>query len=88
MAVAVPFELQERLGLSAGYAFNLHGELVVFAGINVNDGKRIDEFELEQEVYVVDKVEVAVNINTVDELRIAEEQFRLLREARQKGGCV
>jgi adenosylcobinamide-phosphate guanylyltransferase len=80
LAVAVPFGLRERLGLGVGYAFDWRGERVVFAGINVNDGRRIDDAELEQEVYVVDKVEVAVNINTVDELRIAEEQFRLLRK--------
>jgi GTP:adenosylcobinamide-phosphate guanylyltransferase len=48
---------------------------VVYAGINVNDGRRIDEDELEQEIYVVDKVAVALNINTVDELRIAQEEF-------------
>lgn len=75
LAVAVPFELRERLGLGVGYAFDWHGKRVVFAGINVNDGKRIDEFELEQEVYVLDKAEVAVNINTVEELNIAEDQF-------------
>jgi len=51
---------------------------VVFAGINVNDGKRIDDAELEQEVYVVDRVEVALNVNTVEELKIAEDQFAKL----------
>lgn len=75
LAVAVPFEIREKLGLGAGYAFDWEGKRVVYAGINVNDGKRIDESELEQEIYVVEKPEVAVNINTVDELRIAEEEF-------------
>ena len=78
LAVAVPFELREKLGLGVGYAFEWQGKRVVFAGINVNDGKRIDEFELEQEVYVVDKAEVAVNINTIEELKIAEDQFARL----------
>ncbi len=75
LAVAVPFEVRERLGLGAGYAFDWHGKQVVYAGINVNDGRRIDEDELEQEIYVLDKAEVALNINTVDELRIAQEEF-------------
>lgn len=75
LAVAVPLALRERLGLGAGYTFDCHGLQVVFAGINMNDGSRIDDAELEQEVYVLDKVEVALNINTVEELRIAEEQF-------------
>jgi adenosylcobinamide-phosphate guanylyltransferase len=75
LAVAVPMETRERLGLGVSYAFELKGRRVVPAGINVNDGKRIDDAQLEQEVYVVDRVEVAVNINTVEELKIAEDQF-------------
>jgi adenosylcobinamide-phosphate guanylyltransferase len=80
LAVAVPSELRDRLGLGAGYAFDWCGRHVVYAGINVNDGSRIDNAELEQDVYILDRVEVAVNINTVDELRIAEEQSKLLRK--------
>jgi adenosylcobinamide-phosphate guanylyltransferase len=75
LAVAVPQKTREKLGLAAGYAFDWNGECVVYAGINVLDGKRIDAAELEQEVYVLDKAEVAVNINTVDELRIAQDRF-------------
>jgi adenosylcobinamide-phosphate guanylyltransferase len=79
LAVAVPLALRERLGLGAGYTFECQGKEVTYAGINVNDGSRIDDAELEQEVYVLDKVEVALNINTVEELRIAEEQFARMR---------
>ena len=75
MVVAVPFETKQKLGMSLSYAFNFSGRPVVPAGINVNDGAKIDDTELEQGVYIMDRVEVAVNINTVDELRIAEEQF-------------
>ena len=80
LAVAVPLALRGRLGLGAGYTLDCNGEQVVFAGINVNDGSRIADAELEQEVYVLDKVEVALNINTVEELRIAEEQFVRLQK--------
>jgi len=48
---------------------------VVPAGINVIDGRRIDEAELEQEVCLMDLEEVAVNINTLQELKIAEKLF-------------
>jgi GTP:adenosylcobinamide-phosphate guanylyltransferase len=41
----------------------------------VLDGAKIDAPELEQEIYVLDRVEVAVNINTAEELRIAQVQF-------------
>ncbi len=75
LAVAVPFELREKLGLGVGYAFDWEGKRVVYAGINVNDGRRINDAELEQEIYVLDKVEVALNVNTVEELCIAQEKF-------------
>lgn len=80
LAVAVPLETKRKLGMSLGYAFNFCGEQVVPAGININDGRRIDDEELEQDVYVLDKVEVAVNINTVDELKVAQELFSRLRK--------
>jgi adenosylcobinamide-phosphate guanylyltransferase len=75
LAVAVPVETKERLGMSLGYAFDVDGRRVVPAGINVNDGAKIEDPELDQAVYVVDKAEVAVNINTVDELKTAEALF-------------
>ena len=75
LAVAVPLETKRKLGMSLGYAFDCEGVQVVPAGLNVNDGTRIDDEWIDQAAYVVDKVELAVNINTVDELRIAREQF-------------
>jgi adenosylcobinamide-phosphate guanylyltransferase len=75
LAVAVPQQTREKLGLGEGYVFNCGGKCVVYAGINVLDGGRIEEPELEQEVLVLDQVQVAVNINTVDELQIAQNEF-------------
>jgi adenosylcobinamide-phosphate guanylyltransferase len=75
LAVAVPAETKRKLQMCLGYAFECEGKQVVPAGINVNDGARIDEDELEQQVYIVDKEEVAVNINTAQELQIAQTQF-------------
>ena len=75
LAVVVPIETKEKLGLSGEYAFELGNRSVVPAGINVIDGRRIDEAELEQEVCLMDLEEVAVNINTLQELKIAEKLF-------------
>jgi adenosylcobinamide-phosphate guanylyltransferase len=75
LSVAVSRETKAKLGLSGKYGFELNGKHVVPAGINVIDGLRINEDELEEEIYVSDRKEVAVNINTVQELRIAEELF-------------
>ena len=72
LTVAVPIETKTKLGAGVDYAFEADGEMVVPTGINVIDGKRIDGGWMEQEVYVLDKDEVAVNVNTAEELRLAE----------------
>jgi adenosylcobinamide-phosphate guanylyltransferase len=76
LSVAVPMETKAKLGLSGKYGFELNGKRVVPAGINVIDGRRIDEEELEEETCVLDRKEVAVNTNTVQELQIAQELFQ------------
>jgi len=75
LSVAVSMEIKAKLGLGGNYGFELNGKRVVPAGINVIDGRRIDEEEMDEEIYVSDRKEVAVNINTIQELRIAEELF-------------
>jgi adenosylcobinamide-phosphate guanylyltransferase len=75
LTVVVSMETKEKLGLGGEYAFEVENRLVVPAGINVIDGRRIDEEELDEEICVVDRKEVAVNINTIQELRIAENLF-------------
>ncbi|TRO50328.1 GTP--adenosylcobinamide-phosphate guanylyltransferase [Candidatus Bathyarchaeota archaeon] len=76
LSVAVSVETKTKLGLGGKYGFELNGEDMVPAGINVIDGRRIEEKELDEEVYVSDRKEVAVNINTIQELQIAEEFFQ------------
>jgi adenosylcobinamide-phosphate guanylyltransferase len=75
LMVAVPAATKQKLGMSLGYAFDFRGTLVVPTGINVNDGASIENPELDQAVYVIDKPEIAVNINTADELKTAETLF-------------
>jgi len=41
-------------------------------GINVIDGERIDEPELEQENFITTAIDVAVNVNTLEDLQKAE----------------
>lgn len=75
LSVVVPMETKEKLGFSGEYAFKVGNMRVVPAGINVIDGRRIDEEKLDEEICLLDRKEVAVNINTVQELRIAESLF-------------
>jgi len=76
LTVVVPMETKTKLGMSGEYAFTLGDKLVVPTGINMIDGRKIDEEELDQEICVLDREEIAVNINTVQELQTAESMFK------------
>jgi adenosylcobinamide-phosphate guanylyltransferase len=72
LTVMVPLEIYTKLGLSTDYIVKIGGKNLVPAGINVIDGKRIEEKELDEEILVVNDEKVAVNINTFEDLNVAE----------------
>ncbi|MCK5628792.1 NTP transferase domain-containing protein [Candidatus Bathyarchaeota archaeon] len=71
LTVVVPSETKKKLGLGTEYAFKMEKGLVVPAGINIIDGRKIEE-EMKQEVYILDRPEIAANMNTIDDLRVIE----------------
>jgi adenosylcobinamide-phosphate guanylyltransferase len=79
LTVAVPIEVKTKLGMGVEYSFKTdNNKDVVPVGINVIDGsKRYGDEWLDQDIFVVDHPELAVNINTVAELALAE---RLMSE--------
>jgi adenosylcobinamide-phosphate guanylyltransferase len=78
LTVAVSLATKKRLGMSVDYCFEECGQSLVPAGINVIDGaKRYGDEWLDQDIFMLDKDELAVNVNTIEELRLAE---RLLSE--------
>ncbi len=83
LTVAVPLETKSKLGMSIEYSFTTEDkQTVVPVGINVIDGsKRYGDEWLDQDIYILNHEELAVNINTVQELQLAE---RLLRERLKK----
>lgn len=74
LTVAVPIEVKTKIGMSIEYSFKTDdGRDVVPVGINVIDGsKRYGDEWLDQDIYVMNHEELAVNINTVQELALAE----------------
>ena len=83
LTVAVPLEVKAKLGMSIEYSFKTDdNQDVVPVGINVIDGsKRYGDEWLDQDIYILNHEELAVNINTVQELQLAE---RLLVEQLNK----
>jgi adenosylcobinamide-phosphate guanylyltransferase len=74
LTVAVPLEVKAKLGMSIEYSFKTDDNRdVVPVGINVIDGsKRYGDEWLDQDIYILNHEELAVNINTVQELQLAE----------------
>jgi len=73
LTVAVPLQTKVKLGMCIEYSFEEKGQIVVPVGINVIDGsKRYGDEWLDQDIYLVNYQELAININTVKELKLAE----------------
>ena len=73
LTVAVPLETKTKLGMCIEYSFKIGDETVVPVGINVIDGhKRYGDEWLDQDIFLLDVDELAVNINTIQELHLAE----------------
>ena len=82
LTVAVPLQTKARLGMSIEYSFKMDNQDVVPVGINVIDGcKRYGDEWLDQDICLLNRDELAVNINTVQELQLAE---RLLGSKNKK----
>jgi adenosylcobinamide-phosphate guanylyltransferase len=73
LTVAVPLEIKAKLGMCIEYSFKEDNRDVVPVGINVIDGtKRYGDEWLDQDILIMNNEELAVNINTVSELQLAE----------------
>jgi adenosylcobinamide-phosphate guanylyltransferase len=71
LSTHTPLKLHSRLGRRPDSLFNYRGELIVPSGVNILDGVRIEE---EQEDYhlVMERTELAVNVNTAEDLKLCE----------------
>jgi adenosylcobinamide-phosphate guanylyltransferase len=71
--VVIPLKTRTELGLSRAYEFDFNNEKVVPAGINVIDGTKINNKELDEDVLLLEKKELALNINTLADLIVAQD---------------
>jgi adenosylcobinamide-phosphate guanylyltransferase len=71
LSTYTPLDLHRRLGRRPDSLFNYRGQLIVPSGINILDGADIKE---EQEDYhlIMERIELAVNVNVVDDLKLCE----------------
>ncbi|MBS7632805.1 NTP transferase domain-containing protein [Candidatus Bathyarchaeota archaeon] len=72
LTVMAPLEIYKKFGLSADYVFEVEGKSLVPVGVNVVDGTRIKEKELDEEILVVDDERIIVNVNTSEDLNVVK----------------
>ena len=73
LAVMSPIRVYEELGLKPEYRFEVEGKIVSPIGLNIVDSEKIDEPEIEEEALILNDEELAININTIEDLKIAEQ---------------
>lgn len=76
LALVASLEGYVKLGLKPDYRFDLDGRPVTPVGVNIIEGTKIDEPQLNQENLLIKEVEYVINVNTTDDL-IAAEQILL-----------
>lgn len=71
LSTHTPLGLHSRLGRRPDSLFNYCGQLIVPSGINVLDGADIEK---EQEDYhlIMERMELAVNVNVAEDLKLCE----------------
>jgi adenosylcobinamide-phosphate guanylyltransferase len=79
LAVMAKPEVYEEIGSKPQYLFKVDGQDFVPVGINMVDGKRIDEGELDQTILEIDSGDVVLNVNTLMELDLARKKFSDVR---------
>lgn len=72
LTILVPIEKFRELGLSTLSLYNYKGVDYVVSGINVLDGAKIFEKEMDQETLVLEDIEAVININSYEDLKRAE----------------
>ena len=71
LSTHTPLSLHSKLGRRPDSLFNYQGQLIVPSGVNVLNGSKIEE---EQEDYhlILERIELAVNVNTAEDLKLCE----------------
>lgn len=77
LAVFVPMEKRERLGLSISSTDEYKGVWYAVSGINIINGAKIQEKgKVETSAIITEEIEVLLNVNTLKDLEVAEKMMR------------
>jgi adenosylcobinamide-phosphate guanylyltransferase len=72
LTVVVPLDKLSVYGTSTTYVMRIGGENYVPCGINIIDGSEINQNYIDEDLYIWKDPEVFINVNTLQDLLIAE----------------
>lgn len=75
LSVHVPLDTYRRIATKPDSLFNYRGRLIVPSGVNVLLGSKI-RFEQEDYHLILDRIELAVNVNSPEDLAVCETILR------------
>jgi len=75
LMVAAPIGLFEKLRMKPSYTFDLSGQQLAPVGLNVINGRQIDETMLDEMVLVAKDEDLVFNVNTPAELQSARNRL-------------
>ncbi len=82
LAVFVPIEKRQSLGLSVDSTDEYRGVWYAVSGVNIVNGVKVqEEGKIETAAIITDEIEVLLNINTLKDMEIAEELMRRMKNA-------
>jgi adenosylcobinamide-phosphate guanylyltransferase len=84
LSVMAPAEIVEKQGAKPSFVFQVGGKRLVPIGINLIDGTRIDEPQLEETVLIAEPDDSILNVNTIEELKVARELKASEQKSRSK----
>lgn len=82
LSVMCPVTVFEKMRIQPTHVFDIDGKRLVPIGLNIIDGSRIDETVLDETVLITESKELALNVNTQQELEVAS---RLVKERNLRG---
>lgn len=76
LTVAVSKALVDELGISTDYCLEYNGKMVCHTGISIIDSSKVSGYDrIDEELLVMDKPQLALNVNTMHELKLAEKML-------------
>ena len=76
LAVVVSKTLIDELGVGTDYCFKYNGNNVCHSGVSIIDSSKISGYEkIDEELLIMDKPQLALNVNTMHELKLAEKML-------------